>query len=456
MPTRVRDCALGALVAVVVVGAVVACVFSAAGLGGRGGVWGRLGEGAGWLALAGLVLLIGVACWSQLRVRGLRQLLASRDDQLAAVGLTSHDWLWESSPELVATGCSPATAEMSGRRPEDIIGRGFPEFLAEEERPRIQAIVADAIAHRRGWVDEEVRWIHADGHAVVLQGSAVPVLDARGNLVGFRGTRRIAPVDAVERRRLVAATCRIRDVVDRQRLVVALQPIIDIGTGRWSAVEALARFADNRRPDLWFAEAHETGMGLDLELLAVTAALATLADLPDHVSLSVNASPGLIVDPRLAACLIRPGLPLERIIVEITEHAAVADYGDIRAALLPLRERGLRLAIDDTGAGYASFSHVLTLRPDIIKLDRSLIADIDTDLARRAFVTAIVLLALELGASVTAEGVETQEQLRFLAAEACDEVQGYLIGHPRPISDYSEVIGAKQPGRLLKRRQRTH
>jgi EAL domain-containing protein (putative c-di-GMP-specific phosphodiesterase class I) len=97
---------------------------------------------------------------------------------------------------------------------------------------------------------------------------------------------------------------------------------------------------------------------------------------------------------------------------------------------LPHRERGLRLALDDAGAGYASFSHVLKLRPDIIKLDRSLVTGIDDDGARRAFVTAIAVLALEMQAQVTAEGVETTSQLDVLRCLGVDTVQGYLLARP--------------------------
>ena len=117
------------------------------------------------------------------------------------------------------------------------------------------------------------------------------------------------------------------------------------------------------------------------------------------MSLSVNASPAMVLDRGLVELM--DGVRWQRATgwsSEITEHAAVSGYEDIRAALLPHRERGLKLAVDDTGAGYASFAHVLRLRPDIIKLDRSLLADIDHDAARRAFVTAIVLMALELDA----------------------------------------------------------
>ena len=138
----------------------------------------------------------------------------------------------------------------------------------------------------------------------------------------------------------------------------------------------------------------------------------------------------MVLDHGLVELLDASGVARDRLVAEVTEHAAVSGYEDIRAALLPHRELGLKLAVDDTGAGYSSFAHVLRLRPDIIKLDRSLLADIDHDAARRAFVTAIVLMALELDATVTAEGVETAAELDTLRSLGVDTVQGYLLARP--------------------------
>ncbi|HET9517965.1 MAG TPA: EAL domain-containing protein, partial [Actinoplanes sp.] len=123
-------------------------------------------------------------------------------------------------------------------------------------------------------------------------------------------------------------------------------------------------------------------------------------------------------------------VPLERIVIEITEHARVGSYADLQAVLTPLRERGVRIAVDDTGAGYSSLTHVLQLRPSVIKIDRSLITDIANDAARRSLVTALVLLALDLGASVTGEGIETASELQTLGVLGVDAGQGYLLARP--------------------------
>jgi EAL domain-containing protein (putative c-di-GMP-specific phosphodiesterase class I) len=223
---------------------------------------------------------------------------------------------------------------------------------------------------------------------------------------------------------------RVHALLDRGNLTIALQPIIDLDHDRWVGVEALARFPDGRSPDLWFREAQDAGLGVELELLCVTRALRTLPRLPDDIRLSVNVSPSMILDPRLREEINRAGTPLPRLTLEITEHAAVREYDDITSALLVLRERGVQLAVDDTGAGYASFNHVLRLRPDVIKLDQSLVVGIADDPARRAFVTAIVLLALELDATVTAEGVQSASDLTTVAALGVDHAQGYHVGRP--------------------------
>jgi EAL domain-containing protein (putative c-di-GMP-specific phosphodiesterase class I) len=240
----------------------------------------------------------------------------------------------------------------------------------------------------------------------------------------------LARVEA-PRQRLAAIVHRTERVLaDPESLQVALQPIIDLATGKWVAVEALARLPDNNPSDDWFADAHEAGVGIQLERLAFQRSVSVLAQLPPDVSLSINASPALILDASFPELMAACGPDRSRLTVEITEHAAVTRYEDIRAALLPHRERGLKLAVDDTGAGYASFAHVLRLRPDVIKLDRSLLADIDTDGARRAFVTAIVLMALELEAAVTAEGAENAAEIDTLRSLGVDTVQGYLLARP--------------------------
>ena len=235
---------------------------------------------------------------------------------------------------------------------------------------------------------------------------------------------------AAAHERVVAIRHRTEALLRDESLDIALQPIVGVTTGTWVGAEALARFPDSRPPDVWFAEAHEVGLGVELELLAVRRALDVVHALPSTVDLSFNASPGLILDRRLAEALNGPHVPMHRLVVEITEHSVVDRYEDLMAALRPLRDQGLRVSVDDTGAGHSSLRHVLKIRPDNIKLDRSFVADVADDAATRAMVTAIVLAAMEMRASVTAEGIEEPSALRTIDLLGVDSAQGYLLARP--------------------------
>jgi EAL domain-containing protein (putative c-di-GMP-specific phosphodiesterase class I) len=265
---------------------------------------------------------------------------------------------------------------------------------------------------------------------VLLQESGMPMLDESGSIVGFRGSRRVAREDAAARRELAAARGRVKDLLAAGALDVAFQPIVDLASGSWTGVEALSRFRDGRSPDVWFAEADSVGHGRELKLLALRSALVARGELPRHISVSINASPALIVSPEFTAVVDGDALESGGLVVEVTEHAQVTDYEAVNDALRPLRDRGLRVAVDDTGAGYASFSHVLRLRPDVIKIDRSLLTRLHLDAARGALVTAIVLLALELDATVVAEDVGDADELRAVRELGCDLVQGYHLARP--------------------------
>jgi EAL domain-containing protein (putative c-di-GMP-specific phosphodiesterase class I) len=215
---------------------------------------------------------------------------------------------------------------------------------------------------------------------------------------------------------------------------VVYQPIVDLRQGQISGWEALARFTGEpaRSPDLWFKEAAEAGLGLEMELRALEKALAGLNQLPAHHYLSLNCSPQLFLSRRLDRVLA--GHDPSRLVLELTEHYVVPDYDALNAALAPLRARGLRLAIDDAGAGYASMRHILQLRPDAIKLDMALTQGIENDPQRRAMASALIAFARETGSSVVAEGVETVADLLTLRRLGAQKVQGYLVGKPMPLA----------------------
>jgi EAL domain-containing protein (putative c-di-GMP-specific phosphodiesterase class I) len=229
---------------------------------------------------------------------------------------------------------------------------------------------------------------------------------------------------------------RIQTLIDTASLEVALQPVFDIHDGRCLGVEALARFPEAYgNTETVFQSAHSVGLGAPLERLALTHAVTVLPGLSEEQFLAVNLTPQVALE--LARTIDhRPDL-MSHLVLEITEHAAVDGYAQLREALRPLRRHGLRLAIDDAGAGYASLKHVIELEPDIIKVDRSLIDGLAVDRARRSVVSAFVLLALDLGAFVIAEGIERPDDLEAVRDLGVDAAQGYLFA--RPTTDRSAL-----------------
>jgi PAS domain S-box-containing protein len=362
-----------------------------------------------------------------------RHALHVQTQAMAATEQLSRDWVWQSDVDGRLTFSNDAVRDLLGYEPAGLLGGTCERFIQPEVLPDIYALVDQNLEERGTKIPDgplEVPWIHADGHIVVLSGRTSSIYDEHGGLLGYRGTRQLLTEAMVAERAVVASAERVSRVLADEAVDIALQPIVDLTSGRLVGVEALARFRDGRPPDVWFREASEAGLALDLDRMCFLAALELVPLLPETCSLSVNATPELITDAAFQQRLRAPGMPGERIVVEVTEHSRISSYADIAEALAPLRELGIRLAVDDTGAGFASLTHVLQLRPDIIKIDRSLVANVTSDPARRGVITSLVLLALDLGASVTAEGVETPSELETVGTMGADHVQGYLLARP--------------------------
>jgi EAL domain-containing protein (putative c-di-GMP-specific phosphodiesterase class I) len=212
-------------------------------------------------------------------------------------------------------------------------------------------------------------------------------------------------------------------------LTFVFQPIVDLRDGRTVGFEGLTRDPD-RAAEVLFQAAADEGALLELELHAIAAQLAAAIDLPGQLYLSVNASPSTITSTRFAE--VFDGFPLDQLVVEINEREAIEDYGSVREALEQLRHGGMRLAVDDAGAGAASLHHLIELRPDIIKLDGGLIDAIERDAGQRAMARAIVAFAAETGADVVAECIESIGSAVALAALGIDHGQGFALGRPAP------------------------
>ncbi|MHA3946580.1 EAL domain-containing protein [Cellulomonas bogoriensis] len=239
----------------------------------------------------------------------------------------------------------------------------------------------------------------------------------------------------------------VREVLDARRFHPVFQPIYSLRTGELVGVEALTRFdvEPYRSPDQWFAAAEDVGLGTDLEIAAIEAALAH----PEvhGLAVSVNVSPATLADPRLLA--LATSCSGRTLTLEITEHAAIEDYRLLSERMEPLRRAGVRVAVDDVGAGFSSLKHIVQLAPDVIKLDMSLTQDVEDSPLRKALATSLVEFSEHTGAVLVVEGIETDQDLAAWAAMGAHAAQGYLIGRPGnlPVSAASSVIAQMRQSR---------
>ena len=237
-----------------------------------------------------------------------------------------------------------------------------------------------------------------------------------------------------------AIESRLNPVLESGGPVVVLQPIVDLASGRRVGAEALSRFPAEwgKAPDVCFAEAHSIGEGDRLELLAIERAADLLHDVRGYIAM--NVSPATFLHPECLELLGR--CPLERIVLELSEHDQVADYDELLIALAPLRARGMRLAIDDVGAGFSSLRHIVLTSPDVIKLDRSIVDGVAADTVLTTLVRSLAEFGHGCGSLVVAEGVETAEDAGALLTLGVDLGQGWFFGRPCAAADLSDEMVA--------------
>jgi EAL domain-containing protein (putative c-di-GMP-specific phosphodiesterase class I)/DNA-binding NarL/FixJ family response regulator len=237
---------------------------------------------------------------------------------------------------------------------------------------------------------------------------------------------------------------RVRHAIDDDVVHAVYQPICTLA-GSTVGAEALARFRGPpaRGPVRWFAEADEVGLLRDLELAAVRAALVGLPDLPAHVFLAVNVSPSTLCSASFLRLVAGTDGP--RLVVEITEHARIDDYDALRETLDALRDFGVRIAIDDAGAGFASPRHILRLEPEFIKLDRTLIDGIEADRSRQALAAGLISFAEKIDATIVAEGIERLAEVEKLSELGVRYGQGYFFARPGPLP-LPLLVGATAAG----------
>lgn len=348
---------------------------------------------------------------------------------------------------LIKPGDSHALDDVYCRH---ILAGRLPELMADTaEHPLAAAMPITAAVPIGAHMSVPIRG--SDGAPMGMFCCLSPTPNAGLNARDLQVMRVFADMAGAQIGRRMEADAARRDSLGRIEAMIAardfsfvFQPIHEFRSDRPVGFEALCRFGGSprRTPGIWFNEAFAVGQGVALELAALEMALEALRAFPGDCFLSLNAAPETIMSGALAPLLRQH--PLRRIVLEVTEHAPVTDYDALAAALAGLRAHGMRLAIDDAGAGFASLQHIIRLRPDIIKLDISLTRAVDVDPARRALAAALIFFGQETNSIIVAEGIETGEELSTLRRLGVPRGQGYFLGRPCELPQALTLVGDRR------------
>jgi diguanylate cyclase (GGDEF)-like protein/PAS domain S-box-containing protein len=367
------------------------------------------------------------------------------DKLLRAVGKRLRSMLRE--PDLIARLNSDefAIVQSGIGKPEDVVTmvRRLQEaiadpFLLDGNSIAIGATIGIAMAPGDG--DESERLLKNADMALSRAKT-----DARGTFSFFE-----AGMDARAQARRKIET-ELRDAIRNDVLRAHYQPLIDLSSGRIAGLEALVRWPHPERgmisPAEFIPVAEETGLIAALGGLMLRRACTDAASWPNDVRVAVNLSPlqfrvgnvlSLVMD-----VLRQSGLPARRLELEITETLVLEKSDHVLATLHALRALGVRISMDDFGTGYSSLSYLRSFPFDKIKIDRSFVKDLGANRDAQAIVRSIISLGTGLGVTITAEGVETEDELRCLRAEGCREAQGFLFSRPRPNAEIIKLLQAQ-------------
>ncbi len=240
----------------------------------------------------------------------------------------------------------------------------------------------------------------------------------------------------------------LRLAIQRDEFVLHYQPQAHID-GTVTGFEALVRWRHPRHglvpPSTFIPLAEENGTIVALGEWVLRAACREAASWPLPMSIAINLSPVQFqyddLPKLMHQVLLETGLSPKRLELEITEGVLIGDFTRAVAVLRRLKNLGVRIAMDDFGTGYSSLSYLQSFPFDKIKIDKAFINNLSHSQHSATIIRAVIALGRGLNVPVTAEGVETEEQLKFLAAEGCDEIQGYLFGRPEPIAEYAVIVG---------------
>ena len=237
--------------------------------------------------------------------------------------------------------------------------------------------------------------------------------------------------DVAERTEVGRSRSYIASIIENHAFRPVFQPIVELGRDGIVGYEALTRFTDKADPEVVFARAAAVGLGEELEIATLEAALLAAEALPRAAWLNLNASPELIVSGDSLSALLAGNK--RHLILEVTEHTAVADYPAFRAAIAALGSN-VEVAVDDAGAGFSSLRHIVELNPGFVKLDRSLVEGLQDDESRQEMIVGLRYFARAIGCRLIAEGIETPAELTVLRALDIGLGQGYILGRPAPVA----------------------
>jgi PAS domain S-box-containing protein len=335
-----------------------------------------------------------------------------------------------------------AWSETLGYQDGELLQKPFIDFVHPDDR---QATVGAAarIAGGQKLVRFRNRYLCKDGTYKWLAWTAAPALSDGTIYAAARDVTDEVLAESTGAVHSEAQRARVLAVMAEGGIRAVFQPIVNLANLEVGGYEALSRFdsASAATPDQWFDAADEAGLGPELEIYAIHKAISHAYQLPTSAFLSVNASPQTLLTDEFSRLM--SGLHGASLVVEVTEHAVVTDYEPLQRAIDDLRQHGVRLAIDDAGAGFASLKHIVRLLPEFIKLDIFLVHDIHKDPVKRAVVAGMLGVASQIGGKVIAEGVETADELRVLFELGVEWAQGYYLGRPGPIP--SGVLSAPLP-----------
>jgi diguanylate cyclase (GGDEF)-like protein/PAS domain S-box-containing protein len=333
---------------------------------------------------------------------------------------------------IVADGPQPETAEKIADR---LFAAFQDSFVIDGKRIQISLSIGGAIYPADG-ADAKTLMVNAD--AALYRAKA----EQRASALFFQ------PEMGIQRQERYDLQQDLKLAIERGELLLHYQPQFRFAGGA-IGFEALARWQCPKRgmvsPGTFIPIAEESGHIIALGAWALREACREAASWPQSLKIAVNVSPVQFHHGDLPALvhsiLLETGLAPSRLELEITEGVLINDFSRAVSILCQLKGLGVQIALDDFGKGYSSLSYLHSFAFDKIKVDRAFISDLDHNHHSMAIVRAVIGLAHSLQIPVLAEGVETNSQHAFLMEEGCDQIQGYLVGRPFPIGDYSSLVG---------------